>query len=287
MDIPGSTPTTTPTMPAPFKAEDTSSLADDAQVTDQLATANVETEAPAPADENALDKPQEALEPEVDYQAQIAALEAKIEGMRPTDNTPNDLSDALGYSLADEPASGDVTGVTDNTLPDFGDLYDEVNYKNNVANYINERTKLATDNATSAVFNDPKFKAMENTLYTREHELAVTQAKEKFGDSFDYEKNGANILAAQRQLVGLQLSDGHRILDYDRLQEENRKLKEAAGARQTTKQPETGGAGTRFVQKDDKSVTVKLTPEQMAASDKYLGPGNHEKYAARLAAKKG
>ena len=268
----------------PYTPESTAALADDAEVVTQIeGTTPVVEEAVVAPEAEAVAEEVVAEEPVVtpDYQSEIEALKAKIGDMEAAnDRTPDDLSDALGYGTAEPFAPNPETQGSD--LPDFGDMYDEENYKKNVANYITEQAKLSQEQ----VFSDPKFKALENTLYMREHERAVEAATAQFGETFNYEKNGSAILGAQQKLPGLTIADAHRALDYDRLMEENRKLREGSAARASTKAPTSNGAATRFVDNTDSKNTVTLTAVQKAAADKYMN-GDYAKYASGLARTKG
>lgn len=159
---------------------------------------------------------------------------------------------------------------------DFGDpISDPEGFNKNLMAHMQEREAAVIKQTQDAVFDSDRMRSLEQSHWTREHELAVEKANNKFGEAFDYSVQGTKLSAMQQKLPGLAIEDAHRVNDYDRVFNELKNLKEGEMERKNTQTP-PAAAPTRMLDTNT-GTTVKLTAAEKAVCDKLGTP--YEKYA--------
>lgn len=154
----------------------------------------------------------------------------------------------------------------------FGDVFaDPEAYAKNVQLYVADQAKKSEDSMMAKFMDSPQMQAMQNTVYTAAHDRAVAAAEDTFGDSFDYKNQSVDILNVQQKLPGLALDDAFRITDYNRLQEENRQMKEGTAQRQNIGTTPTNTATRVVAKKDGNSITMKVTAQDKEAANRFNG----------------
>ncbi len=248
---------------------------DDAAEVEPEETQEVEE---APKEAEAVAEPVKSTEMEA-MEKQMSDMKAEMESMRNQDQ-PQDLADVFNYNP--EP----VQEAAPEVVPEFGDMYaDPEGYQKRQKDYYEGKIAQSAVDAKQAMLDSPEFQAISNTVYTAAHDKAVEAAQAKFGEGFDYAKEATAILGAQQKLPGLTIADAHRVMHFDQVMEENRQLKEGAAQRQ-----DVGGSapqgGTRFVDKKDTSIKVKVLDSDKAAAARYYGGDIKKAVEARVAHKK-